>query len=54
MDIPDWLIGESGEKRCMYSFSDFYNGPTDIFTETLFVAEFFAERYTADEDNLLA
>lgn len=54
MDIPYWLVGESGEKRCMDSFSDLYNGATDIFTESLFIADFFAESYTADEDDLLA
>lgn len=53
MDIPYWLIGESGEKGCMYGFADLYDGTADVFTEPLLVANLFTESHTAYEDNLL-
>ena len=54
MNPPARLIVEGGEKSIMHGMSDLYDGATDEFAEPLFVADFFTERSTPHEDDLLA
>ena len=54
MNSPACLAVESTEKGIMHGMSNLYDGSADVFTESLFVADFFTERNTAYKDDLLA
>ena len=54
MNPPARLIVEGGEKSIMHGMSDLYDRATDEFAEPPFVTDFFTERSTPHEDDLLA
>jgi len=54
MNSPVCFAIESTEKSIMHGMSNFYDGSTDVFAESLFVADFFTERNASYKDDLLA